>query len=209
VSAPAPNPNTWGACRFCGVAAPANAKVCPICGAEAPLSAAEIPHASRPVRRRLWMTSALRMVIVLGVSLALIYATASAVIAGPPVAQDPLTTAGMYAIGAGNYTVISGEITGGDFVLGNLTAVSPPGVNVTVAVYNSTQWAVWISGGLAGAPQWSPAPGPVVQIIYSAEYTDTFYFVFGNPYPVASHLTIDVYIVTEYYSNAVSDGFGD
>jgi hypothetical protein len=203
-----PSRATWGACRFCGVAVPPGASKCPICGEDAPLSAAEIPTAPKKLRRRLVMTGAFRTVIVVGVSLALAYSMIAAVLAGPPVAADPLTTSGMYVLGPGNTTVISGEITGGDFVLGNFTAVNPPGVNVTLAVYNSTQWTALVSGGLPGTPQWSPTPGPAVRIIYSAPVTDTFYFVFGNPYPVASHITIDVYIVTEYESNVGDDGFG-
>ncbi len=153
------------------------------------------------------MTGALRSVIVIGVCLVLAYSIITAVLSGPPVAADPLTTSGMYSLGPGNTTVISGEITGGDFVLGNYSAVNPPGVNVTLSVYNSTQWAVLTSGGLPGPAQWSPNPGPEVRILYSAAYTDTFYFVFGNPYPLWSNITINVYIVTEYESNVADDGF--
>jgi hypothetical protein len=199
---------TWGACRFCGVAVPAGATKCPICGEEKPLSATELKRAPSTVRRRVYMTGAFRSVIVVGVCFALAYTMIAAVLAGPPVAADPLTTAGMYAIGPGNTTVISGDITGGDFVLGNFSVVNPPGVNVTLAVYNSTQWATLVAGGLPGSPQWSPSPGPEVRIIYSAPVTDTYYFVFGNPYPASSHFVIDVYIVTEYESNVGDDGFG-
>jgi len=208
VTDPSTAPGTWGACRFCGVAVPAGATHCPICGEANPLPAAEIRSAPTRVRRRLFMTSAFRTVIVVGVCAALGYAMISAVLAGPPVAADPLTTAGMYTIGAGNTTVISGEITGGDFVLGNYSVVDPPGVNVTLSVYNSTQWDTLANGGLPGPPQWSPSPGPAVRIIYSAPVTDTFYFVFGNPFPIASHIAIEVYIVTEYESNVGDDGFG-
>lgn len=154
------------------------------------------------------MIGALRTVIVVGVCLALAFTLISAVLAGPPVVADPLTTSGLYAISPGNTTVIEGEITGGDFVIGNFSAVSPPGVNITVTVYNSTQWNALVSGGLPGTPQWTATPGPTGRIIYSAPYTDTFYFVFGNPYPVASHLTIEAYIVTQYESNVGGDGFG-
>jgi hypothetical protein len=202
-----PTPGTWGACTFCGVAVPAGATTCPICGAP-PVSAAEIRHAPSSVRRRIYMTGAFRSLIVIGVVAALAYAMISAVVTGPPIAPDPLSTAGMYVLGPGNTTVISGEITGGDYVLGNYTAVNPPGVNITLAVYNSTQWTTLVSGGLPGAPQWAPSPGSDVRIVYSAPVTDTFYFVFGNPYPLSSHITVDVYIVTEYESNSADDGFG-
>ncbi len=208
VTDPPPSPAAWGACRFCGVAVPPGSPTCTICGEKAPLSATEIPTAPKKVRRRLFMTGAFRTVIVVGVIVALAYAMISAVLTGPPVAADPLTTSGMYVLGPGNTTVISGEITGGDYVIGNYSAVNPPGVNVTLVVYNSTQWTTVITGGLPGTPQWSASPGSAVRIIYSAPVTDTFYFVFGNPYPTWSHITIDVYIVTEYESNSADDGFG-
>jgi hypothetical protein len=188
---------------------PAGATKCTICGADAPVSAAEMKTAPKTVRRRIQITGALRGVIVLGVSVALAVSIITSVLQGAPVVPDPLTTAGMYALGPGNTTVIDGEITGGDFVIGNYSTVTPPGVNVTLNVYNSTQWATIVDGGLPGTPQWSTTPGPNEQIIYSAPYTDTFYFVFGNPYPFSWQLTINVYIVTEYESNVASDGFGE
>jgi hypothetical protein len=207
--APPSAPGTWGACPFCGAAVPPTAKHCPMCGDDAPVRARDLPSAPKSVRRRIQMTGALRGVIVAGVSIALAVSIITSVLQGPPVVPDPLTTAGTYALGPGNTTVIDGEITGGDFVLGNYTVMTPPGVNVTLNVYNSTQWTTIVEGGLPGPPQWSTTPGPNEQIIYSAPYTDTFYFVFGNPYPISYHLTIEVYILTQYESNVASDGFGD
>ena len=48
---------------------------------------------------------------------------------------------------------------------------------------------------------------PAAEIVYSAPYTDYFAFVFENPYPVASHLNVTVYVATEYESNVGDDGF--
>ncbi len=206
---PSISPQAWGACRFCGVAVPAGAKRCPICGDDAPVSARELPNAPKSVKRRIWMTGALRGVIVVGVCAALAFSIISSVLQGPPTVADPLTTSGMYVLGPGNETVIDGEITGGDYVIGNYSVITPPGVNVTLDIYNSTQWGEIVEGGLPGSPQWSTTPGPIEQIIYSAAYTDTFYFVFANPYPISWHLSIEVYIVTEYESNVASDGFGE
>lgn len=208
MSAPTPDASTWGACRFCGVAVEPGAAKCGICGAEDPVAAGEIKSAPPSVRRRIYFTGAFRAVIVVGLVLTLAVSLLTTVFQGPPNVADPLTTTGTYAIGPGNHTVISGEITGGDFVLGNYSAITPPGVNVTVSIYNQTQWDVLLGGGLPGSPLYSGTPGPDGRIVYSAPVTDTYYFVFGNPYPVGSGITINVYIATQYVSNVAADGFG-
>lgn len=197
----------WGACRFCGVAVPPQARQCPICGAGDPIAAVDVARAPAPVRRRLRLTAVLRSAAVVAVVVGLVYAVVPAVLSGPPVLTgDPLTTQGAYAIGAGNYTVIFGEITGGDYVIGNFSSYSPAGTNVALSVYNSTSWAAFRNGSLPNAA-WSVAPSPHGRIVYSAPVTDTYYFVFSNPYPTASKLTIGVYIVTQYESNVGSSGF--
>jgi MFS family permease len=89
-----PEPGTWGACRFCGVAVAPGAAKCGICGAADPIAAAALPTESRQVRRRVKLTGAFRTVIVLAVVIGLAYALISAVVQGPPVVADPLTTAG-------------------------------------------------------------------------------------------------------------------
>ena len=138
----------------------------------------------------------------------LAYAIVSAVVEGPPVlVGDPLTTQGAYTIGPGNLTSISGEITGGDYVIGNYSSIQPVGTNIGLSVYNSSGWATFQSGG-AATPAWSPPPSPGGRIVYSAPVTDTYYFVFSNPYPVSSHLTVEVYVTTTYESNVGGDGFG-
>ncbi|MGA9840579.1 MAG: emp24/gp25L/p24 family protein [Thermoplasmata archaeon] len=204
---PEPPPATWGACQFCGVAAPAGATKCPICGAENPVPAAEIATAQPRVRRRIRLTAAFRTLIVVAVAGALAYTLLAAVIAGPPVVADPLTTAGTYAIGPGNFTVISGNITGGDFVVGNYTALDPPGIDISVSVYNSSQWQWFTTGSGSPGAQWNNTPTFDGRIVFSAPYTDMYYFVFLNPQPPSSHLTVDLYVTTEYESNVGDDGF--
>jgi hypothetical protein len=202
-----PAPGTWGACRFCGVAVPAGASKCEICGAAQPLSAAEIPTAPRSVRRRLKLTGLLRSVIVVVVIAGLAYAIVSAELAGPPVlSTDPLTTAGTYVLAPGNYTFLSGEINGGDYVLGNFTSVAPAGTDVAVAVYNTSGWDAFVAHQPV-TPTWSLPATYDGRIIYSPLVTDTYYFVFSNPYPTSSGLTIKVYITTTYESNSGDDGF--
>ncbi len=201
-----PRPGTWGACRFCGVAVAAGARHCEICGADAPVRAEEIPHASPKVRWRLRWTGALRTVIVVGVVVLLTYSLLSAVTTGPPVlTTDPLTTAGTYTLAPGNFTFIWGEITGGDYVLGNFSSVQPAGTNVAVAVYNSSGWAAFCVHA-AATPVYSLPPDYQGRIVYSPLVTDTYYFVFENPYPAASHLTVSVYVTTVYESNVGNTG---
>jgi hypothetical protein len=206
--APSASPDAeWGSCRFCGVAVPAGAATCGICGAEHPLSSAEMAQAPRRVRRWVGLTRAFRVLVVVTVVLGLTYAIASAVLSGPPsLVDDPLTTAGTYTIGPGNFTVISGEITAGDYVTGNFTAVHPVGVDVVLAVYNASDWPLFV-GGQDPAPLYNLTPTYHGQLVYSPVVTDNYFFVFTNPYPLSSHLTIGVYIATLYNANVANDGF--
>jgi hypothetical protein len=80
-------------------------------------------------------------------------------------------------------------------------------MNVAITVYNSTQWTWFTTGQGSPGFQWNNTPASEGRIIFSAPYTDTYYFVVENPYPVASHLTIDVYVATTYESNVGDDGF--
>jgi hypothetical protein len=207
VSENVPHPDDWGICRFCGVAVAPGATNCGICGADHPLSAAEAVNPPRKVRRWLRLTGAFRMIIIVTVVLGLAYAILSAEVSGPPnLTSDPLTTAGTYSIGPGNYTVIFGDITGGDYVTGNFTAVAPAGVNIALAVYNSSSWNEFHAGA-APTPLYSVGPAYNAQLVYSPIVTDTYYFVFTNPYAPSSNLTIGVYITTLYNANVANDGF--
>ena len=85
-------------------------------------------------------------------------------------------------------------------------AVHPAGVNIAVAVYNSSEWSSFVAGG-APAPLYSVAPTYTAEIVYSPDVTDTYYFVFTNPYAPSTHLTVGVYIATLYNSNVANDGF--
>jgi hypothetical protein len=207
MAAATPVPGTWGACRFCGVAVAPGAATCGICGAADPVPAAAIPQASRRVRRRIQLTGAFRSIIVIAVVVGLAYALISAVVQGPPVVADPLTTAATYSLGPGNFTVISGNITGGDYVIGNWTSVNPPGMDIGIAIYNSSQWGWFTNGQGSPGDQWNNTPGASGRIVFSASYTDMYYFVVTNVVPPSSHITVDVYVTTEYESNVGDDGF--
>ncbi|MGA8302171.1 MAG: emp24/gp25L/p24 family protein [Thermoplasmata archaeon] len=202
----APAPGTWGFCGFCGVAVPEGAAKCPICGATDLVPAGRVAAAPKSIRRRIRWTATLRSVIVVGAALALAYTLVAAVLAGPPTVPDPLTTSGSYLIGPGNYTVISGNITGGDYIQGNYSAMNPPGMDIDVAVYNSSEWSWFTNGTGSSGAQWTNTPGWDGAIVFSAAYTDVYYFVFTNPLPSSSGITIEVYIATVYESNVAEDG---
>jgi hypothetical protein len=206
MAAPAESPAAWGTCRFCGVAVPHGAIRCVECGAEGPLSSADLRAAPKRLRWRVKFTGGLRTLIVVGVIAGLTYATLSAVFQGPPVLTgDPLTTSAGYLVGPGNYTVISGEITGGDYVIGNYSSFDPVGVDVDFVVYNSSEWTSFVTGG-APNPAYSASPTYSARIVYSPLVTDTYYLVFTNPYAVSTHLTIGIFVVTQYESNVGDDG---
>ncbi len=202
-----PVQGSWGACRFCGVAVRSGAEKCEICGAPAPLSAAEIPSAPKRVRRWLRFTGLFRSLIVVGVVVGITYAVVSAVIQGPPVLTgDPLTTATTYVLAPGNFSMFWGEITGGDFVIGNFSSVQPAGTNIALNVYNTTQWIAFANHSVTNA-SWSVAPTDSGRIVFSAPVTANYYFVFVNPYPRSSHLSIAFYETTQYESNVAGGGF--
>jgi hypothetical protein len=205
--AAAPDPATWGSCRFCGVAVRPGSAHCAICGADRPVVAGTMPGEPRSVRRRVRWTSALRALIVVGVVIGLAYTIIDAEFTGPPVVADPLTTAGVHSIPIGSAYVLTGNITGGDYVVGNYSTIDPSGLSVTVAVYNESEWSKLGSAGGA-APSWSSPAQPTGRIIFTAQYTDQYYFVFSNPYPASSRLNVTVYVTTQYESNVGDEGLG-
>jgi len=148
-----------------------------------------------------------RAVLVVGAVVALAYALITTALAGPPNVPDPLTTTGTYTVLPGSMPFASGAVTGGDFVVGNFTSVQPYGANLTVAVYNLTEWTDLIQNG-TGVPAWSTPSEGSGRIIFIAEYTDTYTFVLTNPYPASTGLQIVVYVATEYESNVGDEGFG-
>lgn len=207
MASPAPDPATWGSCQYCGVAVPPGAGHCEICGADGPVRAGALATAPKSVRRRIQWTAWLRTVIVLGVAVGLAYTIVDAEITGPPSAGDPLTTAGIYTIPVGTVHVLAGNVTGGDYVIGNFTTIRPGGLSLSLAVYNASNWHRLVNGSSV-APAWSMPAQPDGRIIFVAQYTDLYYFVFSNPYPVGSTLNVTAYITTEYESNVGDEGFG-
>jgi hypothetical protein len=184
-----------------------DAATCGLCGADRPIGAGSLGAEPARVRRRIAFTNSLRTLLVVGVAAALAVTLIGAAITGPPSVADPLTTAGTYAVLPGSLPILSGAVTGGDFVIGNFTSVQPFGANVTLSVYNASEWALAIGNG-TGTPAWSTPSEGSGRIIFPAPYTDTYVFVLTNPYPSASQLTIRVYVATQYESNVGDDGFG-
>jgi len=207
MAGPSTAESTWGVCRFCGVAVAAGAEHCGICGAADPLPASQVAQAPRPVRRWVRLTHGLRVLVVVVVIVGLAYALVPAALSGPPKVADPLTTSGVYSISASHYALIVGNVTGGDFVVGNYSTMVPAGSSLEVAVYNSTGWSAFVNG-TPTTPAWSLPAQPDARIIFSAPYTDTYYFVFENPYAASSALEVTAYIETQYESNVGDDGFG-
>jgi len=198
---------TWGNCRFCGVAVPAGAVRCEICGAEGPVAATALASAAPRVRRRIRWTAALRTLLVVGVVIGLAYTIIDAEFTGPPVVADPLTTAGVHAIPVGASYVLIGNITGGDYVVGNFTTIDPAGLSLAIAIYNTSEWAAR-QASQPTTPAWSSPAAPTGRIIFIAQYTDEYFFVFANPYPATSGLGVTAYITTQYESNVGDEGLG-
>jgi len=162
----------------------------------------QIPHLPRWQRRRVRLAQGLRAFIVVGVVVALALALLDAVWTGPTTFADPLTTQGSYTVAPGNYTVLSGWITGEDYIAGNYTVVNPVGTVVVLEVFNSSSFEQFVQGQPA-TPQWITTNDSASPIIFAAPYTDVFYFVFENPYNVGSGIVQTLYITTTYESNVV------
>jgi hypothetical protein len=203
----APDPATWGMCRTCGAAVAPGREHCELCGADRPVAAKDVAAAPRGVRRRWTLTRLARAAAVIGVVVALGAALIPPALSGPPSVQDPLTTAAAYRLGPGNATTLEGEITGGDYVLGNYSTIDPYGASVTIAVFNATGWTAFVHHEPA-TPAWSLPSQPSGRIVFTATYTDTFVFVLTNPYPTSSGVNVTVYLTTQYESNVGNDGFG-
>ncbi len=197
----------WGTCRFCGTAVAPGSASCGICGADGPVPAGKLSASPRRVRRRVALTNWLRVVIVVGVVGALAFSLVDAVLTGPPNVPDPLTTHGMYTVGPGWVGFLTGEVTGGDYVVGNFSSVRPVAADVALSAYNASEWALFLRGGVA-TPAWSTPQEGSGRIVFTALYTDNFTFVLTNAYAASTHLNITVYVATEYESNVGNDGFG-
>lgn len=197
-----PSPaDAWGTCRLCGDAVPPGAKACPICGqaTEQPLPSKILRTRSRPWLR---LVQSVRVLVVFGVVIGLALVLLQAVWSGPPNYPDPLTTQGTHVVAPGNFTFLSGSITGEDYITGNYTVVSPTGGNVTFAVYNQTEFLDFYHGLPSRAQLTVPGQGSG-RIVFSAPYTDTFYFVWVSGYPPAGGPSESVYVVTNYETNVI------
>jgi hypothetical protein len=199
--------SVWGSCRYCGTAVAPGAGACGLCGADHPISAGTMSREPVAVRRRVSLFNWLRAAIMIGVAVALAWALIDAVATGPPNVADPLTTSATYTVAPGTLPILTGEVTGGDYVVGNFTSVAPYEADISLSAYNSTEWNDLIFNH-TGTPAWSTPSEGSGRIVFTAEYTDTFTFVLTNSYPASSNLTIKVYVATQYESNVGDDGFG-
>ena len=195
----------WGSCSFCGDAVPPDAKICPTCGKVWAGTSAE--HAaelrSRPAHRRAVLLRWLRILVVVAIVGGIGWAIISAEISGPTTFSDPLTGAWTFTIPPQGWNILAGNITGEDYVTGNFTVESPVAADIVVMIYNSTEFAAFYQHEQA-----QPAAAPYknvssAYIVFAAPYTDTFYFVFENPYPTSSNLTEKLYVTTTYQTNVV------
>ena len=192
----------WKTCQVCGGAVPGDGSPCPTCGALGAVRPSEISKLPTSRRRRLRIAQVFRVLVVVGVVGGIAYAILGALWTGPPVIADPLTTSGTYVLSPGNFTYLSGAITGEDYVDGNYTILTPVGTQLVFQVYNSSGFVAFVHHEPSQA-QWSqtgPSAGPIV---FAAPYTDTFYLVFQNPYQATSGIVLTVYIATNYQTNVV------
>jgi hypothetical protein len=132
----------------------------------------------------------------------LAYAILSAVASGPPTFTDPLTGSWTYTIGPGNSSVLGGSIVGEDYIEGHFLVTEPPGAVVLLSIFNQTGFHAWRSH-LPTSPVGASYNGSDTRIVFPAPYTDTFYFVFTNPYPASSGIVLTVQVTTHYESNVV------
>ncbi|MCI4335055.1 MAG: hypothetical protein L3K04_05470 [Thermoplasmata archaeon] len=193
-------PGVWGTCATCGDATPPGAAQCPTCGKADPTRSLQGPTPSPRLRRRLLLHKLLRVAIVVGIAGGLTVVMVQAALTGPPQVADPLSGDWSYSVAPGRYAVLSGQIVGEDYVIGNYSAVQPPGALTVFSVFNSSEFTLFAAHHSAQPVQ--PAINSSgARIVFNAPYTDTFYFVWQNPYPPATGITEALYAHTEYQSN--------
>ena len=182
---------------------PPNAAACPTCAETRPaVRSSEIPHLPPRLRHRVRLLQIARVTVVLAVVVGLAVAIGSAVWGGAPTYPDPLTTKGTLSVGAGNFSYLSGWITGEDYIDGNFTVVYPVGVPINFAVYNASEFTHYVDHRSA-SPVWSTTNDSSARIVFAAPYTDQFFLVFENPYPATSGINVQVYETTNYQTNVV------
>lgn len=146
----------------------------------------------------------LRVAVVVAVVVGIGYDLGTTLVQGPATFPDPLTTHGTLNVSAGNYAYFSGAITGEDYINGNFSVAYPVGVPIDFYVFNSTSFQQFVDGQSA-SPQYSSMNVTSSRIVFAAPYTDTFSFVFFNPYPPSSGINVAVYEATTYQTNVVID----
>ncbi|HEV2230817.1 MAG TPA: hypothetical protein VGS18_01345 [Thermoplasmata archaeon] len=192
----------WGTCTYCGDAFPPKGRACPTCGnstASFGASGASVPHRER---FRFRLVRGFRGLLIVGVVVGLAYLMLGAALTPPAPVTDPLTTKGTWTIDPGRYTALSGAVTGADYVIGNFTVTNPPGAPVTMLVFNDSEFARFASDGSA-TPSYNLSGASAAHLTFSAPYTDTYHFVFENRYAPSTGLVLEVYVVTNYESNAL------
>jgi predicted nucleic acid-binding Zn ribbon protein len=202
--ATAPPDQKWGSCSFCGDAVPPDAKICPTCGVDQGTPAERLAEARRrPARRRASLLRWVRILVVVGIVVAIGWAIVSAEISGPTTYADPLTGTWTLTVPAAGWSLLAGNITGEDYVTGNFSVEVPVAADVMVYIYNSTEFAAFDEHESA-----QPVTAPYTnvseaRIVFAAPYTDEYYFVFENPYPSGTNITEKIYVSTEYETNVV------
>jgi hypothetical protein len=199
-AAPAVAPAPYGTCRYCGDAVPPESLTCPICGSTDPIRARDEALLKGRGKSRFRVLQVGRSVVVVAVVVLLAVLMIQAAFTPPPVADNPLTQTNTYVVAPGGYISLGGYITGADYIQGNYTVMNPPGADLTLEIFNSTEFARF-SSNQSSAPMQSQTPGFSERIVFSALYTDNYFFVFLNHYPANSGLDLTFYVTTTYESN--------
>jgi hypothetical protein len=199
-AAPSGPSSEYGTCHLCGDAVPPGASTCPICGASDPIRADQVSRLRGAKKHRFQLLQYGRSLVIGVVVVGLGLLMVQAVLTPPPVADNPLTQTSTLTVAPGHFLEIAGAITGADYIEGNYTVLNPPGALLTFEIFNSTEFPIFDVGGIA-TPMQPPSTASDGRIVYSALYTDTFYFVWINNYPADSGLNLTFYSTTTYETN--------
>jgi hypothetical protein len=195
-----PAPPEYGTCPVCGDAVPPGAAICPICGASDPIRADQVAQLKGAKKHRFKLLQYGRSLVIVVVVVGLGFLMVQAALTPPPVADNPLSQTSTLTVAPGHFLEIAGTITGADYIEGNYTVLDPPGALLTFEIFNSTEFPIFDVGGVA-TPMQAPITSSDGRIVYSALYTDTFYFVWVNNYPADSGLNLTFYSTTTYETN--------
>ncbi|MCI4363765.1 MAG: hypothetical protein L3K13_05620 [Thermoplasmata archaeon] len=193
-------PLTWGTCATCGDATPPGALTCPTCGKADPTRTRSSATGTPQLRRRLALHKWLRVIVVVGIAGGLTVVMVQAAFTGPPQVADPLSGTWSYSVAPGQYAVLSGQIVGEDYIIGNYTVVSPPGALAVFSVFNSSEFTAFAEHRASSSAQ-PPLNESASRIVFNAPYSDTYYFVWQNPYAPSTGIHETLYASTQYQSN--------